>query len=97
MVERDKYQKMMNEQYEQRMAELDAFKLKAKGLSDEAQAEAHKYIQTLETNLKESRVKMEELAESTGEAWESVRHSVDSALATLKTGFQEAADKLRSR
>ena len=96
MSERDHYQQLMHDQFEQWKHDLDSYKTSVKDFSADAQAENHKFIKSLEGKLKEGQAKTEHLAESTSEAWESMRDSVESAMVSLKSGFKEAADKMRS-
>ena len=48
-------------------------------------------IQALEERLKEGQIKLQQLSESRGDAWDSARPNVESALTSLKSGLREAA------
>ncbi len=58
--------------------------------------QTRQHIRSLEERLKEGQTKLQQLSESTGDAWDPARHNVESALASLKSEFREATSRFRS-
>ncbi len=88
------YQQKQKAQLNEWKAEVDKLKAKASKASAEAQLEFNKQINAIEGKLDEGRAKLAELADASGDAWDSLKDGVDSAWTSLKTGVREASAKL---
>ncbi len=76
----------------------DIAKLKAKATAEAADAQLamHKQFDVLEKNMDEAQAKLAELAEAGEEAWDSVKHGVESAWHSLTTAVSDAMSKFKS-
>jgi hypothetical protein len=54
-----------------------------------------KEIKEIETKIEEGQTKLKELAEASGEAWESLKDGVNSAMDSLKSGIGDATSKFK--
>lgn len=87
--------------YEQNIAaqlakwRADIDKLQAKGASADARLKYAKQIDMLELKYDEGKRKLKEIAESTEEAWESIKDGADSLWDTMKSTFAEIKDKFK--
>lgn len=95
MADRERYHDKMQEQLDEWGVDLEKLRVKARTVGKEAQADINNRIETLEHKLDDGRVRLKHLAESTGDAWDSVKDGVEAALASLKAGFYEAAEKYK--
>jgi len=95
MKERETYQQKMRQQFDEWNIELGKLRVRAISASVEVRDEMHEHIESLENRLKDGRDRLHRLNETTDEAWGSVRDGVETAWASLKTGFHEAAERFR--
>ena len=93
MNNKEMYQQKQQAKLDERKAELDKLRAKAKGASAEAGLELNDQIEQLERKLADGKHKLSELAEAGDEAWDSVKGGVESAWKSLNTAFSEAASK----
>lgn len=75
----------------------DVAKLKAKATAEAADAQIamQNQFEILESNIDEVQAKLTELAEASEEAWESVKHGVESAWNSLTTAVHDAMAKFK--
>jgi uncharacterized coiled-coil DUF342 family protein len=88
------YQQKQKAQLDEWKAEVDKLKAKASRASADAQLELNKQIKTLDGKLDEGRAKLAELADASGEAWDTLKGNVDAAWTSLKTGVRDASARL---
>ncbi len=77
-------------------SEILKFKAKASMASADAQIEMNKHIDALEKKIDEGKTKLSELMEATDDMYESMKTHVESAWDSVKTAFNDAAEKIKS-
>ncbi len=97
MGEKELYQQKMKAELDLWKAEIDKLKAKAAGANADAQLKLNKQIKSLESEIKEGKVKLSALAEATDDAWHSMKEGVESAWSSLKTAFSDAAEKFKDK
>ena len=95
MNEKELYRKKAQAELDQLKAELDKLKAKADKADADTKLVANKQIKELESKIKEGQTKLNELAETSADAWGSLKGGVDSAMDSLKAGFKDAASKFK--
>lgn len=95
LAEKELYQQKRQAQLDEWKAEIAKLKAKASGASADTQLEIHTYIRELESKSDEVKVKLTELASTSGDAWKSLTNGLESAWDSLKHGVSEAVTKFR--
>jgi len=95
MSEKELYQQKKQAQLDEWEAEVDKLKAKASGASADAQLELNKEIEELEGKIEQGKAKLAELADTSEDAWGSIKESVESAWDSMKSSFSEAAAKFK--
>ena len=95
MNEKQLYQQRGQAQIDEWKAELLKFKAKASAASAGAQLQLLAQIKLLEGKVEEGKAKLAEAAEASDAAWESIKVGGESAWASLRTAFRDAASKFR--
>ena len=94
-AEYEKYQKKTQEElneYKKKMKQLEA---KAKNLKDKAKAEAKRGMDDLEKNINVAEQKLKVMKSAGADAWEKVKFEVDSAMASVKEGYEKVAAQFK--
>lgn len=89
------YEQKIAAQLAEWRADIDKLQAKAKGASADARLKYAKQIDKLEVKYSEGRSKLKEIAESTEEAWESLKDGADSLWDTMKSTFAEIKGKFK--
>jgi hypothetical protein len=95
MSDKDTYKEKMQAQLDEWKEEIGKLKEKATTISAEAKAEINIKIQGLEDKVKEGKIKLEELAEATEDAWENVKDGLETFWNSVKKNIQETVDKIK--
>ncbi len=95
MSDKELFRQKKQAQLDEWKAELDKLKARASGSSADIQLEINQKIHSLEQKIEENRGKLTALAESSEDAWESIKDGVESAWDSLKTAVNEAVDKFK--
>jgi Skp family chaperone for outer membrane proteins len=94
-AEYEKYQKKTQGElndYKKKMKELEA---KAKGLKDEAKAEAKRGMDAVHKDIKVAEQKLKSMKSASADAWEKVKSDVDSAIASVKEGYEKVVAQFK--
>lgn len=89
------YEQKIAAQLAEWRADIDKLQARAKGASADARLKYAKQIDKLELKYGEGKSKLKEIAESTEEAWESIKDGADSLWDTMKSTFAEIKDKFK--
>ncbi len=89
------YQQKRQAQLDEWKAEVPKFKAKASASSTDAQLRLNEQIKLLEGKIEEGKAKLAEIAKAPDDAWESIKEGGESAWASLKSAFSDAASKFR--
>ncbi len=93
MNEKELYQQKKKARLDEWKAKLDQLKAKAEGASAEAQLEFIKEIEALEEKIKEGKSKINKIADSSDEAWEALKDSLNSTWDSIQSAFDETPSK----
>ena len=95
MTDKELYQQKMQAQLDDLRAKIDTLKVKASLASADANVEMSKQVAAMEDRIEEGKVKLSKLAESSDEAWETMKDGMESAWDSLKAAASEAAAKFK--
>jgi hypothetical protein len=95
MTDKALYQQKMQAQLDLWKADLDKLRAKAAVASADAQLSMHEHLDALGVKMEAGKVKLKELGDTSGDAWESFTDGVESAWDALKTGVHEATAKFK--
>jgi len=91
--------KLYQQKYEAQLDEwkADVAKLRAKASAADANAKLTliRHVEKLEAKLAEAQSKVSDLNETREDKWEAAKARAEAAWTSLKSGFREAAAKLR--
>jgi hypothetical protein len=93
MENKEVYRQKIEAQLNVWKAELEVLKAKAKLAEADAKIEIQDQVKKLEAKLGEANVKINQLADSTEEAWDVVKDGAETMWANLKQTFNEAKSK----
>lgn len=93
MTDKELYLKKKQAELDIWAADLAKLKAHASKASAEIQLEMHKVTKALGNKMDESKSLLSDLTKSSGEAWDSVKTSVESTWNSLKCSFSEAKEK----
>ena len=107
MNEKDIYMKKLEAELEQAQAKLAEWRAKAKSMaadgmimaadtSDKTVEMYNKAMTEAETTYESLKVKMQEMKNSSGDAWQILKDGTDSAWHQLSASIREAANKLKA-
>lgn len=89
------YQQKLQAQLDEWEADLNKLKAKASGASADAKLEMNQHIENMQAKIDEGKAKLSELAETSDDAWESIKEGVESTWESLKSGFHDAVSKIK--
>ncbi|MDY0094257.1 MAG: coiled coil domain-containing protein [Candidatus Vecturithrix sp.] len=95
MSNKELYQQKLQAQLDEWEAELNKLRAKASGASADAKLEMNQQIEDMQAKIDEGKAKLSELAETSDDAWDSIKEGVESAWDSLKSGFREAISKFK--
>jgi septal ring factor EnvC (AmiA/AmiB activator) len=95
MDEKQLYQQKWQAQLDVWQAEIDKFKAKTSGASADAQLRLNAEIKVLEGKINEGKAKLAQIAAASDDAWKSLKEGGESAWASLKSAFSDAASKFK--
>lgn len=95
MNEKELYRKKMQAKLDEAKAELDKLRAKAKGAGADRGLRLAEQIKSLENKLEDGKKNLNKLAETSDDAWQSVKEGLDSAWDSLKAGLKDAASKYK--
>ena len=95
MNDKELYQQKMQAQLDELRAKIDTLKVKASLAGADAKDEMNKQVAAMESRIDEGKVKLAKLAESSDEAWETMKDGMESAWDSLKHAATEAAAKFK--
>jgi uncharacterized coiled-coil DUF342 family protein len=95
MEDRELYQQKIQAQLDEWRAEIDKLRARVSGKSADAQLEWNQRIRQLEEKVEEGKAKLDELGETSDEAWKSVQKGFASAWTSLRSAFSDAVAKFR--
>ncbi len=96
MSTKELYKQKLQAQVDGWKADLAKLKAKASAEAADAQIAMHKQFDTVEHKIDDAQTKLAELAEAGEEAWEVVKHGVESAWDSLKSAAGDAVSKFKS-
>ncbi len=95
MSDRELYQQKRKAQLDEWRAEVAKLRAKASGARADAQLEMNEKIKVFESRIEEGKAKLSQLADSSDDAWDSLKDGVESAWDTLKSAAADAAGKFK--
>lgn len=95
MSTKEQYRRKMQAELDQWKAELDQMKARARAATAQSRIQLDRRIEELERRIAEGKAKLDELAEATGDRWETLKSGVDKAWDSLKEAFAEATETRR--
>ena len=95
MGEKELYQQKMRAQLDEWKADVDKLRAKASGASADAKLQLNQQVKNLEAKINEAKAKLDELANASDEAWNTVKAGVESSWGSLKSAFKDAASKFQ--
>jgi predicted nucleic acid-binding Zn-ribbon protein len=95
--EKGEYQRKMRAQLDEWAADLDVLKAKAATASAEVKRDLTEQIHALEEQIQKGRKKLAELADSSDDAWDSIRGRLESTWSSLKSAIGDARSKLKKK
>ncbi len=95
MTDKELYRKKLEAQLAEWRAELDKLKARADRAEAETKIGMNNELRKLELRIQEGKTKLSELAETSDEAWNSVKSGMESAWNSLTAGFNDAVSKFR--
>lgn len=95
MFGRKAYQGKMEEQLRQIGAKLDGLIQKGIDAKADAKTEVDRQAKALRAKYEDAQKKLQQVKESSDEAWEGFKHGADKAWGELKTAWDAAAAKIK--
>jgi len=95
MNDKELYQEKMQAQLDELRAKIDTLKVQATLASADARVEMSRQVAAMESRIEEGKIKLSKLAESSDEAWETMKDGMESAWDSLKAAASEAAAKFK--
>lgn len=95
MNEKELYRQKQEAQLNQWKAELEKLKAQADEATADTQLEMKQKIDELEGRIEEGKSKMSQLAEASGEAWESAKGEVDDFVSRTKSAVNAAIEEFK--
>jgi len=95
MSNREAYEQKLQAKLDERQAEIDKLKARAKGAEADARIEHQKEIDDLEAQRDEARQKLAELREAGDDAWEDVKDGAERAWNSLSESFVKARSRFK--
>lgn len=96
MNNKELYQQKVKAQLDEWKAEVDRLRAKASGASADRQLKMNRQIEELEGQIEDGRAKLAELADTSEEAWETIKDGFESAWDSLRSAFDDAVSKFRA-
>lgn len=89
--ESQRYQKKIQKELNDYKKKMKQFETKAKNLKDQAKAKAKEEMGELQKKMKEAERKLKSMKSASGEAWDKLKAEVDSAMGSVKEGYEKIA------
>tara|TARA_R110002012_G_scaffold108849_2_gene251812 strand:- start:13868 stop:14212 length:345 start_codon:yes stop_codon:yes gene_type:complete len=93
MDDKSAYAEKFQARLDQWRAEIDKFQAKAKEASADTKLKYQREVDELRAKQKDAEMKLDELGEAQGKAWEDVKSGVESAWDDLGKAVRRAADR----
>ncbi len=93
--ETEKYQKQVQKElneYKKKMKQLQA---KGHNMSDKAKTEVKKEIGELKKKMDVVEQRLKSMKSASAEAWEKIKSEIDTAMESIRNGYQEMADRFK--
>jgi len=87
------YEEKIQAQLDEWRSDIDSLKEKAKHASAETKLKYQESIDKLEMKMKEGKSRLKDLAESSDDAWDSIKDGAESVWDTMKATFKEVKEK----
>lgn len=94
-AERDAYVKKIQAKLDEWNADIDKLEARAKGAQADAQLACNKRIEEMKTRRDELNTRLQEIRNSSGEAWEDLRSGVELAWESMSEAVQSAWSHFR--
>lgn len=95
MSDKDLYQQKMQARLDEWNAELDKLRAQASRASAERKQQLKKEIEALEGKIDDGKKWLDELAEASEDAWDSIKKGMDSAWDSIRSSFSDATSKFK--
>jgi len=95
MSDKERYQAELQAQLDAWRKDVEKFKSLSARVSADAQVAMMANIVSLEEKIAEGNAKLLELSNTSEEAWATMREGMESAWASLRTAFRDAAEKFK--
>ncbi len=95
MSKREEYQKKLENQLSELSAEIAKLKEKAEKAGSEFKKDFGGHLEQIKDKQADARQKLEELRETSGEAWEELREGLDKSWESLSTAIKNAAARFK--
>jgi hypothetical protein len=89
------YEEKIKAQLDEWRDDIDRLKERAKHAGAETRVKYQESIDRLELKMKEGKSKLNDLAESSDDAWDSIKDGAESIWDTMKATFREVKEKFR--
>ncbi|MBS3955869.1 MAG: coiled coil domain-containing protein [Methylomicrobium sp.] len=95
MKTKDEYIESMASELKEWSAQIDRLTVKAESAADDVKHQYVEELDVLHAKQKAAALKLKELEESSGDAWESLKQTADTVWDDLKTGISNTVDKFK--
>lgn len=89
------YQQKARAQLKEMKARLQMFEARAENASADMKIKYHDNLVDWKARFEDIENRMNELSESSGEAWEDIRTGIDNALGELQSAIQKGTDQFK--
>lgn len=95
MTDKAAYLQKMQAKLNEWEADINALQAKMSGASADTKIELNKQIDNLRAERSDMKQKLEELKNTSGEAWEDVRDGMEAAWDSASTSFKNAINRFK--
>lgn len=95
MLSREAYQQKLSAQLDQWRAKIDLLDARAKEASADARIACEDQVKELKAKQEAAESKLQELRESSGDAWDELKSGVDDAWERMARSVDEATSKFK--
>jgi 4-oxalocrotonate tautomerase len=92
---KDVFIQRLQTQFEEWKPEIDRLKSKAEQVTADAKSEYHKLIDDLQDKQKTARIKLDEIRQSSGGAWEDLKTGIEGAWKEMEKALKAAVSKFK--
>lgn len=95
MNEKELYQQKKQAQLDEWKAEIAKLRAQASGASADAELELNRQIGSLEDRIEEGKSKLDDVADTSENAWEATKDGVESAWNSMESAFNDVVARFK--